>query len=650
MRRPLMPASASAGRTRQRATRRGKLALRVVFAILSVLAGEAIASTAATAAPPAVAGPPLLLSVDARDVRRAVLHVALDVPLSGAGPVRLVFPKWVPGEHAPANPVVDLVMLAGTVDGRRVEWQRDPVDLFAFTFTTPPGATALSLRYDVLLAPGTATPQLALLDWNPALLYPSGSVIASTPVSASLLLPAGWSAATALDGPVRAGDRLTFAPVSVERLFDSPVLAGANLRVVPLTPTAELDVASDAPAPPVIDDAVKTHFTALVNEAQALFGAHHWRAPYHFLVTASDTISYTGLEHHESSWNGVDTDTLASSAAAKRYAGDLLCHEFTHSWNGKYRRPAGLVRADDQADETTDLLWVYEGLTEYYGDVFAARAGFWSPADYRAMLSAKYAYLDTEGGRATRSLADTTFQARLRAGRSAFSGARRAAEEYYDEGELMWLDADTLIRERTRGKRSLDDFARAFFGGTDGPPAVIPYTRADIVAALNAVLPYDWESFFHARLDLPTLHPPLDGIARSGFAISFVAKPAVVNPSTRVGGDSADRRFDLGARIAATGVVQDVATGGPAAASGMVPGMTIVGVDNRRFTPAGLTGAIERAAKSRAPIVLLVDNRQTFSTLNVVYAGGIKLPELRRDGTAHDYLADIVRPLTGSAK
>jgi predicted metalloprotease with PDZ domain len=622
-------------------------ALFSATAVAQVPAAQTPAASDLPAAPgtAASAAAPLTLLVDARDVRRGVLHVALDVPNAG-GPTRLVFPKWVPGEHAPANPVVNLVLLSGSVDGRRVAWLRDPVDLFAFTFAVPPGAATLALRYDVLLAPGSTTPQLALLDWNPALLYPAGSTLANTPAAATLLLPSGWSAATALDGPVRAGDRLTFAPVSVERLFDSPVLAGSNLRILPLTPTAELDVASDAPAPPVVDDVVKAHFTALVNESQALFGAHHWRSPYHFLVTASDTIGYTGLEHHESSWNGVDTDTLASSAAAKRFAGDLLCHEFTHSWNGKYRRPAGLVRADDQSDETTDLLWVYEGLTEYYGDVFAARAGFWSPADYRAMLAAKYAYLDAESGRASRTLADTTFQARLRTGRSAFGGARRAAEEYYDEGELMWLDADTLIRERTRGRRSLDDFARAFFGGSDGPPAVIPYTRADVVASLNAVLAYDWEGFLRARLDVPTPHPPLDGITRSGYAVTFVPKPPVVNPSTRVGGDSGDWRYSLGARIAPSGSVQDVAASGAAAAAGMVPGMTIVGVDSRRFAPAGLTAAVEGAAKTRAPIVLLVDNRQTFSTLRVTYTGGIKLPELAHTANGHDYIADIVRPLT----
>jgi predicted metalloprotease with PDZ domain len=621
--------------------------------VLSLAIAGFLVTSAPTAAPGADqntstngAAAALALVVDARDIRRNVLHVALDVPLGGPGPARLVFPKWVPGEHAPANPVVDLVMLSGSADGRAVAWQRDPVDLFAFSFATPPGATKLSLRYDVLIAPGKTTPQLALVDWNPALLYPAGSAIASTLVAATLFVPAGWNTASALN-PTRDGDRLTFAADSVERLFDSPVLTGSNVRVVPLTPLAELDVASDSPAPPVVDTAVSAHFTALVNEAQALFGAHHWRAPYHFLITASDAIGYTGLEHHESSWNGVDTDTLASESAAKRFAGDLLCHEFFHSWNGKYRRPAGLVRADDQADETTDLLWVYEGLTEYYSDVLAARAGFWTPAEYRAMLAAKYAYLDVESGRATRPLADTTFQARLRAGRSAFSGARRAAEEYYDEAELMWLDADTLIRERSHGRRSLDDFARAFFGGISGPPTVVAYTRADVVAALDAIEPYDWETFLHARLDVPTPHPPLDGISRAGYAVVFGAKPPTANPSARVGGTSGDWRFDLGARIAATGSVSDVVAGSAAGSAGLVPGATLVGVDARRFSVATLNAAIERSAKTPAPIDLLVDNRQTFETLHVTYGGGVRLPSLSHaHPEAHDFITDIVRSRT----
>jgi len=589
------------------------------------------------------AAQPMTLLVDARDVARNVLHVELEVPVED-GPTRLVFPKWVPGQHAPANPVVDLVMLAGSVGGRHVAWERDPVDLFAFTFATPPGSATLTLRYDVLLAPGQTTPQLALIDWNPTLLYPSGSAIAADQVAASLLVPSGWQTATALDLPQRGADRISFAPVSIERLFDSPVLAGAHLRVLSLTPDAELDVAGDGPGVPVVHDAVKAHFSALVNEAQALFGAHHWRSPYHFLVTATDAIGYTGLEHHESSWNGVEDQTLASENAAKRFAGDLLCHEFTHSWNGKYRRPAGLVRADDQADETTDLLWVYEGLTEYYSDVFAARAGFWTPAEYRAMLAAKYAYLDAESGRTTRTLADTTFQARLRAGRAAFAGARRASEEYYDEGELMWLDADTLIRERTRGRRSLDAVARAFFGGADGPPAVVPYSREDIVAALNAVLPYDWEGFLRARLDVPTAHPPLDGITRGGYALAFGAKPPTVNPSTRVGGVSGDWRYSLGARIAPAGSVQDVVAGSPAAAAGLVPGMMLVGVDARRYSAAGLSAAVEAAATGQTPIVLLVDNRQTFATLTLRYGGGVKLPYLVRANGTPDIIDDIVRP------
>ncbi len=593
---------------------------------------------------PVRAAEPLRLIVDARDVVRSVLHVSLDVPIGG-GPTKLVFPKWVPGEHAPANPVVDLALLTATAAGRRLTWERDPVDLFAFTFDAPQGATTLSLRYDVLLAPGATTPQLALIDWNPTLLYPSGTIVANQPVTATLLLPAGWSAATALDNPQRAAGRITFSSVSIERLFDSPVLAGVNLRVVPLTPDAELDIAGDAPEQPAIDDTVKTHFRALVAQAEAVFGAHHWRAPYHFLITASDAIGYTGLEHHESSWNGVDTDTLASADATRRFAGDLLCHEFIHSWNGKYRRPAGLVRADYQLDETTDLLWVYEGLTEYYSDLFAARAGFWTPAQYRAALAAKYAYLDAESGRATRTLADTTFQARLRAGRAAFSGSRRAGEEYYDEGELMWLDADTLIRERSRGRRSLDDFARAFFGGASGPPAVVPYTRADVVAALTAVQPYDWEHFFTARLDVPALHPPLDGITRSGYQLAFGPKPAVANPSTRIGGVSGDWRFSLGARISATGSVVDVTAGSPAAAAGLVPGMTIVGVDNRRYSVDGLRSAVEQAATVKTPIVLLVDDRQTFATRTLTYTGGVKLPYLKPLPGARDRSEELLRPL-----
>jgi len=612
---------------------------RAVVLLAAVLAAFAPAPAVRAAAP-------LVLVVDARDVTRSILHVALDVPIAG-GPATLVFPKWVAGEHAPANPVADLALLVASVDGKTVAWTRDPYDPFSFTFAAPAGATTLHLTYAVLLESGHATDRLALLDWNPALLYPAGTVIATTTIEAALIVPPGWDFATALDGPKRTGDRIDFAPVSVERLIDSPVLTGANLARFPLGATAELDVASDSPVAPVVDKAVLAHFTALVPQAQALFGSHHWRSPYHFLITASDTISYTGLEHHESSWNGVDTDTLESEAACKKWAGDLLTHEFTHSWNGKYRRPAGLVRPDDQADETTELLWVYEGLTEYYSEILAVRSGFWTPAEYRAALAAKYAALDAKTGRATRSLADTTFDERLRltAGPHAtFASARRASEDYYDEGELIWLDADTLIRERTHGARSLDDFARAFYGiGSDTPPAVVPYTRGDLVAALNAVLPFDWEGFFHARIDVPAAHPPLDGITRGGYAFAFAAKAETPNPEPRAGGNATDYRYDLGASIGGTGNVNDVIAGSPAARAGLAPGMTIVALDGRRFSTAALTATIARDATAKAPLTLLVTNHQAFATLDLTYDGGIRVPVLMR-GTGTDLIAAIVEP------
>ncbi|GAC1413929.1 MAG: M61 family metallopeptidase [Candidatus Velthaea sp.] len=591
---------------------------------------------------PACAAEPLMLVVDAREVARNIVHMRLDVPVA-AGSVSLVYPKWVPGNHAPSNPVVDLVMLQADAGGKRVEWRRDPLELYAFTFDVPAGATTLSLRYDALLSPGYTTANLALINWTPALLYPSGSNVTTTTVKPAMLLPGGWTAASALDGMRSEGTRLAFAPVSLERLVDSPVLAGSNLRAFALTPTAELDVASDSPAAAEVNAGVRAHFSALVAEAQSLFGSHHWRSPYRFLITAADAIGYTGLEHHESSWNGVDTSTLETEAATKKFAGDLLTHEFTHSWNGKFRRPAGLYRTDFQADETTELLWVYEGLTEYYSDILAARAGFWTAAEYREAIAAKYATLDAQSGRASRSIVDSTFQARLGRTHSGFAGARYATQEYYDESELMWLDADTLIRERTKGAKSLDDFARAFFGGSETLPSVVPYTRADVIAALNSVLPSDWAAFFSARIDIPTAHPPLQGITRGGYALKFVAKPATPNPSARNGATPTDFTFSLGSSIGPTGVVRDVVAGTPAARAGLVPNMTVIAVDGRRYTPAGVTAAMERAAKTHTPIVFIVEDRQSFATLSLAYDGGQKLPELQR-ASGRDLIAEILKP------
>jgi len=615
---------------------------------LLAIATFLLATQAASAQSLAPVGAPLQLLVDAREVSRNILHMQLDVPLANVpvasdGTVTLDFPKWVPGEHAPANPVVDFVMLRADAAGARVAWQRDQVDLFAFHFPVARGASTLTLRYDALLSPGETTANLALINWNPTLLYPSGTNIHTASVKAAMLVPAGWNVATSLDGLTKDAGRLAFAPVSIERLFDSPVLAGSNLRSLPLTSTSEFDVASDSTAPVDVNEKVRAHFGALVDEAQSLFGSHHWRTPYRFLITATDAIGYTGLEHHESSWNGVGTDTLATESATKAFAGDLLTHEFTHSWNGKFRRPAGLYRDDYQADETTDLLWVYEGLTEYYSDVLAVRAGFWSPAEYRQALAAKYATLDAQSGRATRSIADSTFQARLGRTRSGFAGARYATQEYYDESELMWLDADTLIRERTKNAKSLDDFSRAFYGGPDGVPDVRPYTRADVVAGLNAVLPNDWDAFIAARIDRPNVHPPLDGITRGGYTLAYVPKLETANPSLRNGATSTDFTFSMGASIGGNGVVRDVVTGGPAAHAGLAPSMTIIAIDGRRFTAAGLGAALDRTAKSHTPIALIVENKQTFATLSLPYDGGQKLPQLVR-ATGPDLIESIVKP------
>lgn len=593
----------------------------------------------------AAAGTTETLTVDARAVAQRVLHARLELPVDG--PVTLVYPKWLPGTHAPEGQVIDVAGLEATADGRRVEWKRDYVGLDAFTFDVPRGATrTLTVRYDVMLPQRIATSQLALLDWYWTAFYPRGATNRDTIVRAAMLVPAGWDAASALPGPSRTGATFTWEPATLERLIDSPVLIGSRMTRVAAGPDAELDVAGDGRTTPVVGDDVRAAFAKTVAEAETIFGGHHWDAPYHFLITASDAIGFNGLEHHNSSYNGVDTDSLASLKNAKSFAGDLLTHEFTHSWDGKYRRPADQDTRDYEGPWSDELLWVYEGMTEYYGVVLAARAGFWTPADALQHFANDYANLDSDPGRATRPLVDAQRDEVIdprRSRNAAFTANRFEGGVQYSEGTMIWLDADTLIRDLSRGAKSLDTFAAQFFGGVTGP-VVAPYTRADLIAALNAVQPYDWATFFHDRVDVATPHPPGAWIARGGYTLAYVAKPVTPPPNQRTPGGPT-WRYGPGFTVTAQGRIADVVAGTAAARAGLAPGQQIVAVDGRRWANDDFTDVIERAAKTKAATALLIDDRGTYVTRTLVYADGIRLPELQRT-TGPARLDDILKPRT----
>ena len=594
----------------------------------------------------------VVLDVDAREAPRKIFHSKLTIP-AVPGPLTLAYPKWIPGEHGPTGPIADLAGLRFSAAGKPVPWKRDPVDMYRIQLVVPAGADAIEAQLDYLSPAETgqfssgasATANLALVSWNQLLLYPGERKPDEILFDATIRLPHGWKWATALErAPGPPGEGIRFAPVSLTTLVDSPVLAGAYLRVVTLTdgaPAHRLDIAADSDAALAISPELEAQYRSLVAETGALFGGRHYRH-YDFLLTLSDHTAHFGLEHHESSDDRVDERSLVDADRRKLMAG-LLPHEMTHSWNGKYRRPAGLGIGSFQEPMRGDLLWVYEGLTEYLGQVLSARSGLLTADQYREALALTAAEMDHQKGRAWRPLQDTAVAAQVLYGARQDWGALRRGVDFYAESELLWLEADTLIRRESRGRRSLDDFCRLFFGGESGPPRVVPYTFEDVVAALKQVLPYDWASFWKKRLETTEPGAPLQGVAEGGWKLVYSEEIPDMQRAAEDTRKVTDVRYSIGISVRDDGSIPDVVPGSPAAAAGLGPGMKLVAVNGRRWNALILREAI-RKSKTR-PIELLVESGEFFKTARLDYAGPERYPHLERDAARQDLVSQILRPL-----
>ena len=562
---------------------------------------------------------PVKMAVDLRDAPKHIFHAKLEFPVK-PGPLTLVYPKWIQGEHAPTGPIVDLTGLKIRAAGNEVAWRRDDVDMYAFHLDVPSGADTLQVELDYLSPADSAngsretpaaTAQIAVLDWYLVTLYPQGAKTDDLTYVASLRLPAGWKYATAL--PVAGGnaDTVEFAPASLTTLIDSPAITGAYFRTIDLAPGQKpehfIHIAADGPGALYPGPAEVMHLRQLVAETGALFGARHYRR-YDF----------------------------------------LLAHEFTHSWNGKYRRPIGLVSPDYQTPLKGDLLWVYEGLTQYLGVMLTARSGFWTPEQLREYLAATAAYLNNWPGRTWRDLQDTAISAQILYGAPAAGTARRRGTDYYDESTLIWLEADTIIRRETHGKKSLDDFCRKFHGGESSGPKVVPYTFEDVVAGMNEVAPYDWRGFFTERLRSHGPGAPLGGLENAGWKIVFNENPNEHDKADEIVNQIANFAFSLGFNVHAPGGDQgdrvlDVIPGSPADLAGLAPGMHLVGVNGRKWSPELLHNAIELAKDSKEPIELLVENADYFKTCRIDYHGGERYPHLEPMNGKTDVLGEIAR-------
>jgi predicted metalloprotease with PDZ domain len=598
---------------------------------------------------------PITISVDLTDAPRKILHTRLAFPAQ-PGPLTLVFPQWIPGEHGPTGPIDNLAGLVFTANGQNVPWRRDSVNMFAFHLDVPSGATTLEGKADFLAtaaasgfsAGASTSPNLCLLSWNELLLYPANARASQLSFQPSVKLPEGWKFGTALTVASTSGITTQFQSVTLEKLIDSPVLAGRYFKEVALaedvTPKHFLDMAADGPEDLEIGSDELAAFSHLVRETGPLFASRHYDG-YHFLLTLSDSVAHFGLEHHQSSDDRVEA-RLFLDGDLKMLEGSLLPHEFTHSWNGKYRRPAGLVTPDYQQAMKGDLLWVYEGLTEYLGDVLAARSGLWTVDQYKSYLAASSAALDHRPGRTWRNLQDTATSAQILYSSGGGWDNWRRSVDYYPEGELIWLEADVTIRKLSGGKKSMNDFCARFLGSSgDTPPQVFPYTFEDVVNALNAVQPFDWARFFNERLQSNQPHAPLGGITTGGYRLEYTDQP---NEFVRAGESRAhgvNAWYSLGLRTGAEDTVEDVLAGSPADQAGLGPGMKIVAINSRSASDELLHAAIRNTKSASQPIELILENAGYFRVVKLNYQGGEKYPHLLRDGGNAALLDSVLIPL-----
>lgn len=591
---------------------------------------------------------PVVLEVDATHAAEAIMRVHEHIP-AASGPMTLAYPKWIPGEHGPTGPLNDLAALRVSAAGSSLDWRRDALEPYEFHVNVPGGVGFLDLNFDVLMnAPGDvmSTHAVAIINWNRVLLYQNGIDSHRYFVKPSIILPAGWDFATALRDPVRTGNRVDFAITTLNTLVDSPLDFGRYVRKWDLwhngSAFVQLDAFADYPQDLDIPTSLLNAYRRVPAETFAMYGSRHF-IDYHALLTLSEPIGFEGIEHHQSSDNRASNDFLTDPQSSLE-AGDLVTHEFSHSWNGKYRRPADLTTPNFQVPQLTDLLWVYEGMNQYLGDVISFRSGIRAPKLYPEYLATVYANMDTETGRLSTPIIDlTTGAPYYYQAHGDYSAIRRNAGDFYTEGELIWLDVDTIIRERSRGARSLDTFLHRFTEPAVTGPIVDTYTRSQVENLLNGVEPYDWHAFFEKYVYHADVHPPTDELGRAGWRFVYTEKPNAF--LERHDEHEVLGWFGFGANLSSEGVVRDVREGSPAWRAGFAPRMHVLAVDGQQFSPDVLEYALRRAQRSTAAITVITSQTGWYQTLSLDYHNGVRYPHLERVSGTPDMLASIAAPL-----
>jgi predicted metalloprotease with PDZ domain len=602
----------------------------------------AISALPGTLSVPALAAETISLSVDLTGTPQKLLKAHLVIPVK-PGPLTLYYPKWIPGDHGPDGPISSVTGLHFKTEGKEIPWKRDSLDNFTFHVDIPAGASKLEADFDYIEPDGgSATDKLDVLEWNEVLLYPAGTTAEQLMYEAKLKLPEGWKFGTSLPVASVAGDHVEFKPISLDLLVDSPVIAGEYYRAIDLTPPGEpihheIDMVADAEADLAMSPEIQKEMTNLVAEAGKLFGTRHYR-DYHFLFTLSDHVAHFGLEHHESNDSRLPERTLLGPDAGMALGG-LLAHEYAHSWNGKFRRPAGIAAPYYEEPMQDDLLWGYEGLTDFLGPMLAARSGLWTADQYREYLASIAAALGPgRPGRTWRPLQDTATGLGVGGYTPGWSTWRRGAD-YYDEGDLIWLQVATIIHEQTHGSKSIDDFCHAFHGGPNQGPEVKTYTFDSLMADLNAIAPYDWAAFFRDKLDSKSPEAPVGGIENGGWKVSYEDKPSGLSGRRGNPGDI----YSIGLQLGADGSVRDSIVGSPAFKAGITYGMKVVGVNGRVYTHDVLEDAIAAAKGTDKPITLLVVVDDYYQTSTVNYHGGVRYPHLIRIDGKPDYLDELIK-------
>jgi predicted metalloprotease with PDZ domain len=625
------------------------------FATVLVAGAFALVSLGASADVPAPQNVPyqgsLKITVDATDLAHRIFRVHEVIPAQ-PGPLTLLYPQWIPGNHSPTGPIDKLAGLVVSANGKPLAWKRDPLNVYAFHVEVPAGATEVETQFQYLSPQDrrqgrvVMTPEMLNLQWNTVTLYPAGYYARQINTEASVKLPAGWQAGTALEVASRDGDTIRFKPIDYENLVDSPIYAGKYFKRLDLDPGAKarvhMDIVADAPKYLEVKPEQLKLFRNLVQQMYKMYGTHHYDH-YDFLVSLSDKMSGNGLEHHRSSEDGTSADffTEWKKNAMSR---DLFSHEFNHSWDGKYRRGADLYTPNYNVPMSDTLLWVYEGQTQFWGYVMAGRSGLWDTDQSHDMLAFVAATYDKgrPGLASWRNVQDTTNDPVIAQRAPLPYRNYQGSEDYYSAGQLIWLDVDGKLRELSHGKKSIDDFGKAFFGVNPGKWDVDTYTFDDVVKTLNEIAPFDWADYLHTRLDG---HGPLiGGIASHGWKLVYTDKPSAAVKAVEARRHFADLTYSLGLSVSKDGGIGDVLWDSPAFKAGISPGMTVVAVNGQDYDADDLKDAVTAAAKDNNQVIeLLVKNFNEYKTVRIDYHGGLKYPHLVRDTSKPDTMADLLK-------